>query len=227
LGCAMGWLRWVACTRLGFHALLRPGEFLSARRADLILPEDLCRDARQDPRLYVHIGSPKTKATGAKQQHGRSTDPDTCRLWCFLAAGADRQSPLWQGSPAQYRAKWNRICKKLNVPFTEITGVTPASLRGGGATALFEETEDTETVRYRGRWQSMRMCETYVQEVGGHRFLASLDAEDRNLLHALAEMQGEAIELAITLLTCGIPPSDFATHYQPLVRRTHRKIGLD
>jgi len=185
------WYRTAAALRLCFYALLRPGEFLKALRKHLVLPSDLCRDPSRDSRVYLNIAAPKTRSSGARQQHARSDDILTQRLWQFLADGAAPDEKLWTSSPAVFRTKWNRICRHLHIPFNEVSGVTPASLRGGGASALYEYAEDTELVRHRGRWTSSKMVEIYIQEVGGHQFFSSLPVQVRSQIAALALREQE------------------------------------
>jgi len=43
-----------------------------------------------------------------------------------------------------------------------------------------------ELVRHRGRWTAAKTVEVYVQEVGGDRFLASLDESTRCKIAAAA-----------------------------------------
>ena len=78
---------------------------------------------------------------------------------------------LDQRPPPVFRACWNADLTALGVPCEDASGVTPTSVRGGGATAMFEATNDTEKVRYQGRLASTKTCEIYVQKVGGHHFL--------------------------------------------------------
>ena len=44
-----------------------------------------------------------------------------------------------------------------------------ASLRGGGATWLYETSRDLGTVRWRGRWAAARTLEVYIQMIAANR----------------------------------------------------------
>jgi len=221
-GLSRGWVRWVAVLRLCFFGILRPGEVLSAKRRTLCLPSDLCRDANVDWRSYVGIVAPKTRLSAARQQYGRCDDWFTSWLWIALAEHADADAPLWEGTSNSFRAKWNVICSALGVPANESTGVTPASLRGGGASWLYEATEDMELVRHRGRWSSLKMCEIYIQEVGGHRFYATLPRPVRDGIAARASLAPAACSLALELLHLSLSPSNFYIHFAELACRTRR-----
>ena len=81
---------------------------------------------------------------------------------------------------------------------------------------MYESTEDIELVRHRGRWQSAKMVEIYVQEVGGHRFFASLAEPTRRRITHLASCQEVAYGKAVELLEKGIPPTNFTPHFANL-----------
>ena len=125
-----------------------------------------------------------------------------------------------------FRARWNVLCRSLGIPHNTVSGVTPGSLRGGGASALYDATEDIELVRHRGRWSSSKMVEIYVQEVGGHLFLASLPQVVRTRLLELAALEHEAVELALSLLQSQTPvehfPNIFMQHGLPHGRKSGR-----
>ncbi len=53
-------------------------------------------------------------------------------------------------------------------------GLTPASLRAGGATYWYRVRDDADWVRYRGRWSNQRMLEIYIQEVAADDFLQQM-----------------------------------------------------
>ena len=219
---ARGWIRWAACVRLGFFGIHRPGEILSATRGDLTLPSDLFRSVEQDCRCYLKVRAPKTRHAGARQQYGRCDDLDTTRLWLLLADGADVKERLWSGSDTKFRVKWNQVCATLMVPSSEAEGVTPGSLRGGGASWLYESSEDIELVRHRGRWGSHKMCEIYIQEVGSQTFLVHLPPAAREAIFQRARLVEEAVHLAIRLVEDNIPLGRFFKYFNDLACRTTR-----
>ena len=91
-------------------------------------------------------------------------------LWDALAVGSPAQEALWPASAARYTARWNAILEELGIATCELEGLTPGSMRGGGATALFEAFEDADHVRRRMRVSKTATAELYIQEVGGQRF---------------------------------------------------------
>ena len=65
--------------------------------------------------------------------------------------------------------------------------MTPASLRGGGATAFYELTEDVDRLRRRARWATAQSAEIYIQEVAPCEFLASLPRSTRDHIFRVAD----------------------------------------
>ena len=72
-------------------------------------------------------------------------------------------------------------------------GLTPASLRAGGATAHFEIFEDIERLRRRARWSVAQTAEIYVQEVAPYEYLASLSQSRRGKIFRVAEFFDQQI----------------------------------
>ena len=88
-----GWPFFTAALLVGFHGLLRPGEFLKLRRRDLILPCDLLTST---PIAKVRILGSKTKRF-LQRQHAKISDVLAVR---FLEAlyGSSRTEPLFKTS---------------------------------------------------------------------------------------------------------------------------------
>ena len=82
---------------------------------------------------------------------------------------------------------FNAICAEIGVPHGGPEGLTLGSLRPGGATWLYRVTDNTEMVRFRGRWASLRMLEVYIQEVGATSILPNLPGNVRACVRQLAD----------------------------------------
>ena len=52
----------------------------------------------------------------------------------------------------------------LRVPYGQRDGFVLSGLRAGGVTAYFQATQDLALTRWRGRWDSARSMEHYIQE---------------------------------------------------------------
>ena len=183
VGLLWRWPFFVAAILLGFHALLRPGEILSLRRRDLILPRDLLT---MTPLAYVRILNSKTRRF-LQRQRAKVSDACTVHYLSSLFGDFPHAAPLFDCSPNVFRRRWNLVFERLGVPTTEgDQGITPKSLRGSGATWLYQVTEDVERIQWRGRWQQRRTLEHYLQEVGGQLLLADLSERHRQRIMLLA-----------------------------------------
>ena len=93
---------------------------------------------------------------------------DTPEVISFLEAlhlASGGSGRLMNGGASGFRDCLNSMLAFFAVPSCEGVGITPASFRAGGATFWYRSWDDSERVRFRGRWMSHRMLEIYVQEV--------------------------------------------------------------
>ncbi|CAE7560174.1 SUF4 [Symbiodinium sp. CCMP2592] len=177
------WPHFTGFLLLGFHALLRPSEILKLRRRDLILPRDLLTDV---PVAFVRILGSKTKRF-LQRQHARISDALSVAFLDALFGHCHPLSPLFDCSPAVLRRRWNALFSALGVPVTEdLKGITPKSLRGSGATWLYQRTEEVDKIMWRGRWQQRRTLEHYLQDVAGQLLLVDLAESHRLQIQQLS-----------------------------------------
>ena len=85
--------------------------------------------------------------------------------------------------PRLFEAGVRATGKGLGMPETFI----PASLRGSGATFLYETTENTDPVARRGRWMSQKTTNICVQEVQVASVLPQLDVSEKLRILSLYE----------------------------------------
>ena len=179
------WPHFAGFLLVGFHALLRPSEILRLRRRDLILPRDLLTDV---PVAFVRILGSKTKRF-LQRQHARISDALSVAFLDALFGHCHPLSPLFDCSPAVLRRRWNALFSALGVPVSEDQhGITPKSLRGSGATWLYQRTEEVEKIMWRGRWQQKRTLEHYLQDVAGQLLLVDLAESHRHQIQQLANL---------------------------------------
>ena len=177
------WPRWAGITLIGFAGMLHPAEFLSLRRKDLMLPKDtgFVTDA-----VYIHLRNPKT-ARFARQEHVKISDPDAIRFAVEYFSALDFEERLFGASIHAYRSQWNAIMDRLRIPCRQAQrGITPGSLRGSGATALYLQTEDIPLICWRGRWTRMKTLEFYLQEVAAQVLLHSLPQPVQKMIFHLS-----------------------------------------
>eukprot|EP00974_Lingulodinium_polyedra_P015770 1529546-Lingulodinium_polyedra.AAC.1 len=72
--------------------------------------------------------------------------------------------PLFRGGPRLFRQQWDEALYFFGIPSCSSVGLTPASMRAGGATWFWQASGDFEATRWRGRWLTGRTLEIYLQE---------------------------------------------------------------
>lgn len=178
------WKKFACAMLLGFHGLLRPSEILPLRRCHLVLPRDVLSS---DPVSYVQIMHSKTSRFMLRQ-HARISDIVAVSFLDAVLGPLPREAPLFGASQGAFRTRWNRLFQELGVPTSEkFRGVAPKSLRGSGASWLYHLTEDVSNILWRGRWQSRRTLEHYLQDVMGQVLLTDLCQDRRDKVLLLSE----------------------------------------
>lgn len=66
-------------------------------------------------------------------------------------------------------------------------------------------TESPDLVRRRGRWQAMRTCEIYLQEISAATGLARLPESTVQKIQALAAVFPSVVERCCFFMACQIP----------------------
>ena len=137
---------------VAFHGLLRTGELFSIQAKHIICTGDLC---------VLHLGQTKM---GARNASTESTSFKHREVSLLLQAWKSVHSPdafLVSISPTSFRQWFARalVATDLHrVPYK------PYSLRRGGATQVFLETQSYAAVCQRGRWSSERTTRVYIQD---------------------------------------------------------------
>ena len=154
---------------LGYFALLRPGELLALTPNDLSLPNQLTFGA---PCVTVTLKKPKNFRQLGYSQFAVVYQPDICNWITWLCmTTCDPMKPLWPHSGAEFRRLFKHVGKKLlggNHSFT------PASLRAGGTTLMFDLVGDINRLRLMGRWSSAQSLEHYVQTAKAQQILLTI-----------------------------------------------------
>ena len=82
-----------------------------------------------------------------------------------------------------------------------------ASLRPGGASHLLNLTEDSEVVRRRGRWATIKTMEIYLQEVLYVTYVERLPQQAKEMIRVAAAGFPDLLQKAQHFVECGIPCS--------------------
>ena len=170
---------------VGFHCLLRTGEFLALTAGSVLLGPSAG---------ILNLADTKTSRKHAAHDAISITDSITLEVLRTLVEMRQEQGltavRLWNASPQCFRTRFNALMKLYGL---EAHCFRPYSLRRGGATALFQETNSMEMVLTRGRWQSSKIARVYITD--GLSYLPSIrpSATTKKLLkqfHFVSATQG-------------------------------------
>ena len=184
LSLTWNWRSMCAYLLLAFTGMLRPGEALTLRRQDILLPRDLMSNRRC---FYIIVQRPKMRRVAARREHVRVQDPFVLQVMEHWLDGIDASSRLFPISAAYLRVLHDHLVSFFGIPCLDGIGLTPASHRAGGATHMFHECNSIDTVRWHGRWAcTSRTLEVYVQEVAALNVLPGLSADARDRIAFMA-----------------------------------------
>ena len=115
-----------------------------------------------------------------------------------LFGGAPLSEPLFPPGKNAFRNRWDKICVCLGmVPRDVPNGAVPAVIRGSAATQMFKQTKSIPLTMWRGRWQVQKTLEYYLQETGGHSFLAHQSLRTRENIALASAAAGSLIRASI------------------------------
>jgi hypothetical protein len=175
---AWDWPVMAALLLMGFTMFLRPGELLASRRCDLSLP---CDRLEVEGDAFLSILVPKTRRT-YPTQHARCSDRGTVKILNQVFGRLASTDPLAPFGASGFRTRWNHLLSALGVPLAKAgqgLNLTPACLRGSGATDFYIATEDVPRVFWRGRWRQASSAERYLQAAAASTVLAALPVPAR------------------------------------------------
>ena len=206
LSLTWGWSRVAGILALTFGGMLLIGEATTAKRLQLLLPEDV--GGTHDFALFS-IEEPKTRFRAARHQSVKIDQPDLLKALSICFGRLDKHRRLWPFSGQSLRTRFRQLCHAFDIqsapsggrPFLEL-----ASLRAGGATWFMLVTEDAETLRRRGRWLSSRIMEIYIQEVTSSQFLPVQSAWTRQTIYFALQSFAQVLEEAAFFSKIQVPP---------------------
>ena len=153
---------------------------------------------------------PKTRRCGPRRQTAKITDGLTIALATALVVGLPPSTPLWPQGPGTFRARFAAACGRLGLrpsgPGQPLPyGLSPGSLRPGGATALLAQCGSSEEVRRRGRWVDARTMDIYLQELDCAVYLAAQAPCCRQAVLTLGRSLPAVGAQAVAFPCAGIP----------------------
>ena len=184
-----GWRAFGACVMLGFSGMLRPCEWLVATRAELLLPSDLLEGTQ----AFLSVLAPKTRRT-YRRQHVAIDEILVIDVLEALWASARPTTRLFPLSSAAFRKRWDAVVGRLGIA-KDVRGksVTPACLRGSGATALYRRTSDLRLVQWRGRWSKPQTLEAYIQEAASSVALLKIPPDAVEDIRCLSDALSDVV----------------------------------
>lgn len=201
-----GWTHVAGMLALSWGALLRPGEFLAARRSDLLLPSDTKFSCRF---CLLSINEPKTRYSAARHQTAKLDMDDLVQVVELCFGKLEPTMKLWPFSPQTMRTRFKQV---LAAAGQRISDEGPrrtlelGSLRPGGATWMLQVTESGELVQRRGRWMNYRVMSIYLQEMAAAQYLLSLSESEKVKMMVLAEAFPTLLVKVKQLHVALIPP---------------------
>ena len=187
------WRTFGAILGIAFYGISRPGEPLRSLRSDLVLPSD--RLEFNSKVAYLQVRAPKSRRKGkGVVQHLTISEPAFVLFLERLYASWPRDKPLYLGSPAAFRRRWDailrclRICKTFNL--------TPGGLRGGGCVHAFQQGCDLPLLMWKMRLRHQVTLESYLQEVIANSLLAKLSPEARLKIQAASSLSSWLLEVS-------------------------------
>ncbi len=202
-----GWPVVAAILSMTWAGVMRIGEVVYATRRDLVLPTDSAPDIDY---ILVRIKEPKSRGRAARHQSARIDPSDIVSLITKVFKGFAPSDRLWPSSAGTLRRRFNSLLTAVGLPTTRGPWGRPydlGSLRPGGASWLLMKTENTGLIRRRGRWQSMRTLEIYLQDIQVATALHKLDEPVRRKIAHLAAGLSSILEKTLVNLDCNIPCS--------------------
>ena len=167
---------WLGCSlalRVGFLALLRPGELLALRAGLVALPQDLLEDRWE---AVITIVAPKNQKFMGVRQFVLVDDGPAVRWLAWWLSGRGAAAPLFPGSRAELVKRFERALAVLKL---EHLGLSLGSLRAGGATDSFKRSQNLGALQFRGRWKSAFTLQHYLQEAVASMVWLKLGPDER------------------------------------------------
>ena len=133
-------------------------------RSGIVLQHDVGR--RSGPAFVVIREPGKARRRGVQAQQVTIDDPATVAFLAWPLSGLARAAPLWPSTPAAFARRWSLYFSNvLGLSVASEDGFTPASMRAGCATELFQVTRDVSVVQWQLRHENMSTLRHYIQDL--------------------------------------------------------------
>lgn len=180
-----GWIRFSATMLICFHGCARPGEVLKARRAHLVLPVDLGEDSFNPSFLRIEKRKPGRRGMG-RVQHARIRSGVVTDFLQRHLGHLHGSVPIYPGSAACFRTRWNHILQKLQVPSG--CKLTPGGMRAGGTVHLYKQGLGILDILWALRLRNVETLQHYLQEISTEITMIDLPFTCRCLILNFAKL---------------------------------------
>ena len=137
---------------LAFFALLRTGELFQIKNQDVICSGDV---------VVVHLGQTKMAARNAGTESTSFRHREVSLMLQSWKAVTSRDALLVSVSPSSFRHWFSKALQETGL--NELP-YKPYSLRRGGATQVFLDSQSYAAVCQRGRWAAEKSARIYIQD---------------------------------------------------------------
>jgi hypothetical protein len=149
-----GWPELASSLLIGFFGFLRTGELLFLRKNDIAIADDFSS-------IVLNLGSTKSGSRIGVNESVTFQEPFVAQVAAAQMLTLMPGDAIISYSQATFRDRFNQVLEHLNlVDF----GFKPYSLRRGGATFIFRESNALSPVVVRGRWSNARTARIYINE---------------------------------------------------------------
>ena len=165
---------------------------MNAARKDLLLPRDLVVESPDI--CYLCIRSPKGRRRGiGRIQHVKISEQIYTRFLDSAFGQLRPDQPLFPGSPGSFRRRWDAILSALSVPAK--LGLTPASMRAGGAVQSYRSDEEIAKILWKMRLKHLETLQYYLQELGAVSAFLDLPSSSKLKVEKTAQLFSVLLDL--------------------------------
>lgn len=171
---------------LAFDCLLRIGELTGLRVDDI--------GGLDEKGVTDDVGLRLRKTKTGTNKFVKVRKQETKKLLAQFLQQRKQGQKLFDFDPPALRSAFGRVCTSIGLDSSYV----PHSLRHGGATELFEQTDDLHLVMVVGRWAVEASARSYIQDARALLLAKEVPVSTARLAKALAADILRALECAVT-----------------------------
>ena len=179
------WFGFAGVLRFAFFGLLRPKELYTLRIADVLVPRPGTHSLLKC--AVATIREPKNRAAGGRLQVRMVRDELAVAWLSWVIAGRPLSDLVWPWGAGAFQRALRKLLK-----FTKLhtLGITPGSIRAGGATSLLEQGTSVANIMFAGGWSAEGTLRSYLQVAEAAQVLLRLDDQQSLWLDSFIRVFG-------------------------------------